>query len=61
MCRFLSYIHMICFVFVLTGCGHTPPSFVQVIEPGWASIEIRDGMNSDDAWKEVVDVLAKKV
>ncbi len=46
---------------VVVGCGATlPKSFVQIMEPTWASIEIRESMSSEEAWQQVVDVLAKK-
>lgn len=37
-----------------------PQSFVRIMEPTWAGIEIREGMSYEQAWQEVVDVLAKK-
>ncbi len=37
-----------------------PKSFARTVEPGWASIEIRKGMDFERAWQETVDVLAKK-
>ncbi len=43
---------------VISGC--MPRSFVRVMEPSWASIELRENMAYDRAWQEVVDVLAKK-
>jgi hypothetical protein len=46
------------------GCGilfsSGPRSFVQAIEPTWVSVEIRDDLSYDEAWREVVDILAKK-
>ena len=44
---------------VVTGCM-APKSFVRIMEPTWSSVELRPGMTYDDAWKEVLDVLAKK-
>ena len=41
------------------GCS-MPQSFVRVMEPTWSSVEIRPGMSYEDAWKETLDVLAKK-
>ena len=44
---------------LLIGCA-TPRSFIRVIEPNWASVELRPDIEFEDAWREVVDVLAKK-
>jgi len=30
------------------------------MEPAWSSIEIRPDMSEDEAWKQVVDILAKR-
>jgi len=30
------------------------------MEPSWSSVELMPARSYDDAWKEVVDVLAKK-
>jgi len=43
---------------VLTACA--PKTFVQTMEPGWSTIELRDGLEFDDAWKQTVDLLAEK-
>ena len=45
-------------VAVLSACA--PKTFVRVMEPTWTSIELRTGVQYEDAWKESVDVLAKK-
>lgn len=45
---------------VLLGCSSSPESFIRAVEPSWASIEIRDNLTLDNAWQQVVDVLAKK-
>jgi hypothetical protein len=47
-------------VLSLIGCASIPASFIITYEPGWASIEIREGMKYEAAWQEVTDVLAKK-
>jgi hypothetical protein len=44
---------------LLSSCA-TPRTFVQTIEPSWASIEIRDGVEYDVAWEAVVDTLVKR-
>lgn len=53
---------LVCVLFALnSGCGASRPnSFVQVMEPGWTSIELRESLNYEQAWQEVVDVLAKR-
>ena len=47
-------------VLSLTGCRSIPASFISTYEPGWSSIEVREGMKYEAAWQEVTDVLAKK-
>jgi hypothetical protein len=42
----------------LTCCA--PKTFVRTPSPGWIMIEIRDEMSYDEAWKSVVDLIAKK-
>jgi len=37
-----------------------PSTFVVTYEPGWASIEIKEGISFENAWQAVLDVLAKK-
>lgn len=44
----------------LQGCSSMPKSFARTVEPGWAAIEIREGMDFEQAWQETLDVLAKK-
>jgi hypothetical protein len=44
---------------VLAACS-APKSFVRVSEPGWAAVELAPGVNPDQAWESVVDILAKK-
>ena len=46
-------------IIAMAGCASKPESF-EAIEPGWASIEVRDGIPGDRAWEMVVDVLARK-
>jgi hypothetical protein len=47
-------------IFSLLGCASMPSTFVITYEPGWASIEIKEGIKFENAWQEVLDVLAKK-
>jgi len=37
-----------------------PDSFVQIVEPGWESVEIAEGVEYDKAWASIVDLLVKK-
>ncbi len=56
--RSLSYILLIFSGLFLLCCA--PNSFVRTTSPGWSTIEIRDGLSYDEAWKSVVDLIAKK-
>jgi len=47
------------FTLFFVGCSHTPRSFVRVMEPTWATIELREDLGFEEAWKRAVDVLAK--
>lgn len=37
-----------------------PANFVRTHEPSWASIEIREDLDFEQAWNYVIDVLARK-
>lgn len=37
-----------------------PATFIQTMEPTWATVEIRDGMTYPEAWNALVDLLVKK-
>lgn len=58
--RIISLILVVFIIIVFAGCATMPESFVQGVEPTWASIEIKEEINAEKAWQEVVDVLAKK-
>ena len=45
---------------LLVGCGGGPSTFIQKYEPTWVSVEIRDDLSTEQAWKEVVDIVAKQ-
>ncbi len=51
---------VIVLLFTLIACASTPPSFVQVMEPTWSSIEIRPGLTYEEAWQKAVDIVAKR-
>ena len=38
-----------------------PKTFIRTSSPGWNMIEIRDEVSYDEAWKSVVDLIAKKL
>ena len=49
------------------SCAKPPESFVRtkdraptVQEPGWTSIEVRNGLPFEEAWEEAVDLLARR-
>jgi len=42
-----------------SGCV-APGSFVQTMEPVWASVEIREGIDYEHAWASVIDLVARK-
>ena len=37
-----------------------PKTFIRTSSPGWNMIQIRDEVSYDEAWKSVVDLIAKK-
>ena len=52
---------LVLLVGLIVAAGPKPPrSFVQTMEPGWASVEIREGMSYDKTWASVVDLIARK-
>jgi hypothetical protein len=50
-----------CLLFLcpLIGCAIDPASFVRASAPSWSSVELRTEIGPEDAWREVVDVLAR--
>ena len=45
-------------VFILGGCR--PATFVQTMEPTWATVEVRKDMVDKKAWSSVVDLLVRR-
>lgn len=47
---------------ILNSCGTMKPSsFIQATDGGtWSSIQVRDDLDYDKAWNEVLDVIAKR-
>lgn len=43
----------------LSGCS-APETFIRTMEPTWATIEIRDGVQYESAWKTVLDLLIRR-
>lgn len=42
----------------LAGCA--PATFVETMNPNWASVEIRKNLEYDSAWEKVVDTLTRR-
>lgn len=49
-------------LFCVCGCmtKRVPRSFSQVLAPGWATIEIRDGVDYDRAWRTTLGILIRE-
>ncbi len=48
-------------IFILGGCiSMSVPSFVRTTNVEWSSIQLRDGIDYDRAFNEVLDVVAKR-
>lgn len=47
-------------VALMIGCGtKAPKSFLKTLSPGWASIEIREGLAYEKAWDTTLELLIK--
>ena len=44
----------------LVSASCAPTTFVQTMDPGWNSVEIREELSYEDAWEAIVDTLARK-
>lgn len=44
---------------VLTSCAHAPRTFYKTFTPTWATIEWKDDIKYEDAWKNVMDILIR--
>jgi hypothetical protein len=46
---------------LICGCAtqRIPPSFSRISSPGWATIEIRDDVDYDRAWKTTLGILIR--
>lgn len=38
-----------------------PTTFIKTVSPNWNTIEIRDNLSYDQAWKSIVDLIAQKI
>jgi len=57
-------------LFLIAGCvvasvascvvATMPKTFVEASEPGWTRIDLREGVDLEQAWREVIDILAKR-
>src|SRR6266576_916189 len=45
---------------VLVGCASAPKSFVRGNADDWTTVELRNDIDYEQAWREAVDVIAKK-
>jgi hypothetical protein len=43
-----------------SSCNFAPKTFIQTLEPSWASVEVRPEADYEHAWSSVVDTLVKK-
>lgn len=44
---------------IFAGCGSAPRTFFKTFSPTWATIEFRDDIEYDQAWKDVMDILIR--
>jgi hypothetical protein len=52
------YLSGLAALVVAAGCA--APTFVKTSDPAWATISIRDDLDFDHAWSDVLDTLTKK-
>ena len=58
MCKkYLTLLVMI--PLIVLSCSMRPSTFVQTMEPTWASIEKREEITNDEAWTTMVDTLVR--
>ena len=56
-----SLLALALLLLVQTACSTTrPASFSRTTAPGWATVEIRDGVDFDRAWDMVFTILARE-
>jgi len=47
-------------LFVAPGCKTAPETFIKTMEPGWKTVEVREGMEKEELWHAVLDTVARK-
>jgi hypothetical protein len=53
-------LSFLCLTFALSGCSTPRPvSFMHTTAPGWANVEIRDGVDYNRAWNTVFSILSR--
>jgi hypothetical protein len=55
--KLFRIIFVVSILVSLVACA--PTTFIRTMDPGWNSVELREGVNYDDAWKSIVDLIAK--
>lgn len=56
---FTLYFAIVITTIILGGCAATPGTFIRTMEPGWATIELREDVNYDRAWTSIYDLLTR--
>ena len=54
-----NYLVSVLFAFSLLSCG-APKSFVKTGDGSWTSVPIRSEIETERAWDEAIDILARK-
>lgn len=57
--RAARFLLLLCAAFMISGCVTSKPtSFSHTTAPGWATVEIRDGVDFDHAWDTIFGILS---
>jgi len=57
----LSFLLLLVLIGTLWGCGPAmPKSFIKTSQPSWTTIELREGLEYDQAWDTVLDLIIKQ-
>ena len=54
----MKFVAILVLVLLVSACA--PKTFIRTAEPGWSTVEMREELTYDEAWKQMVDVLAQK-
>jgi hypothetical protein len=57
---FFMVFAIISFLYSCSLLKKAPTTFIKTNEPGWSSIQIREGLKYEAAFQEVLDVVAKR-